>query len=229
MNDPQLDRLLTQAHALIGNGAFDQARPILLDATRRFPQSAEAWKALGIAENKLGNQDLAEEHLARSVQLDDGDLDAWSSLGGVYVALGRYDDALRAFERGLSDHRPHTYALLNYLTMAALVGDYEAAVREQAAMLEEGRRACEAQIARGENEPWSYYDLAQILFFEKQGATGAAITPDADFRAPLREGIRRSSAWQATSARRTYELLARNPRFAAAAREVHEEFDRSFA
>jgi tetratricopeptide (TPR) repeat protein len=217
MTDAQIEQCVTQAETLIVNGAFDEARSILLDSTKRFPAHAGAWKALGIVENKLGSWTVAEACLNRSVQLDATDLDAWSSLGGVYVSLGRYEDALRAFKRGLSDRGPHTYALLNYLTMAALVGDYDSALREQASSLDEGRRACEAQVAHHENEPWSYYDLAQILFFEGRGP---------DFRVPLREGIRRSNSWQAVSARRTYELLTKSTRFTGAAREVLDEFDR---
>jgi tetratricopeptide (TPR) repeat protein len=215
MKHSQLDAWLTDAKALIAGGEFEKARPILLQATRNYPECAEAWKALGVSENKLGNPQAAERYLVQSLNLNASDADAWSSLGGVHVALARYEDALKSFERGLTSGSPTTYALLNYLTMVAIVGDYESSARRYALALSEGRRDCEAQIERGANIPWCYYDLAQILFFQ-----------NSDFRDPLRLALKNSKEWQAATARRTYELLAKSRRFLDTANEVLAEFSR---
>jgi tetratricopeptide (TPR) repeat protein len=216
MNPPQLDAWLMDARTLVVHGEFEKAKSILLEATQTYPACAEAWKQLGVAENKLGNHRAAERDLRQSLQIDESDADAWSSLGGVHVALARYEDALKSFEKGLTIGSPTTYALLNYLTMAAIAGDYESSLRRYASVLSEGQRECEAQIDRGANIPWCYYDLAQILFFEERG----------DFRDLIREALRRSNEWQAASARRTYELLAKSRRFLNSANEMLAEFAR---
>lgn len=216
MTHSRFDDWMTDARALIAKGDFRAATEILRQATTADPSHAEAWKALGVAENKLGNHQDAERHLAESLRLDASDADAWSSLGGVYVALGRYDTALTSFERGLAAGSVDSYSLLNCLTMAAITGDYDASLQRHASALRQARADCEAQIAQADNVPWCYYDVAQIEFFERAGDVGGYI----------REALGRSNEWQAASARRTYELLAKSGRFAHSAGDVLAEFTR---
>jgi tetratricopeptide (TPR) repeat protein len=215
MNHSQLDAWLDEARALVAEGDFHGARTCLLNTTARFPDCAEAWKDLGIAENKLGNQMVAERHLLQALALDASDADAWSSLGGVYVELEQFDKALEAFERGLAVSTQVTYPLLNFLTMAALVGDYASATRTYAATLADARRECEDQVRQSENLPWCYYDLAQMLLFAQDGS---------DFREMLREAIARSHEWQAASAKRTYQMLAGTIEFRDSASDALDEF-----
>src|SRR5260370_6245845 len=111
MNEPQLAARLGEANALIAAGDFATAGALLAETTTIYPAAAEAWKGLGVAENKLGNHEAAKRHLLKSLQLDDSDDDAWSSLGGVYFVMACYDDALRCFRRVLSSGSVNTYAL----------------------------------------------------------------------------------------------------------------------
>jgi tetratricopeptide (TPR) repeat protein len=217
MTSAPLEAWLADVQALVDKGEFAQTRTLLLEVTKAYPASAAAWKALGVAENKLGNHAAAEGCLLRSVGIDESDSDAWSSLGGVYVTLERYEDALRAFEKGLATGPEDTYSLLNYLTMAAMVGESEVSLDRHSAALAEGQRICETQIERAANIPWCDYDLAQILFLEDSGG---------DFMGAIREGLSRSNEWQAASARRTYELLTKSRRFRESANAVLAEFAR---
>lgn len=208
---------LAEATAWMQQGRFETARPLLQALVQSHPDQAAAWKALGVTQNKLGDAEAAQRSLRESLRLDPTDADAWSSLGGVYVTLGRHSDALHAFERGLASDPADTYALLNTLTMAALVGDFDVTRRRHAGALAEGTRRCDAQIAAGANLPWCWYDLAQIRFL--QGAGDA-------FRAALGRAIGSSSEWQVASARKTYELLAGSAVLGAAASAALAEFAR---
>ena len=205
---------LVDVTRLVSHGEFGAAMSALQAATLAHPASAAAWKLLGVAENKLGEHADAERHLQHSLELDDSDADAWSSLGGICVASGRHEDALRCFEKSLACSGPNSYALLNYLTMVALVGDADSALRRLAPALRTGRLDCQAQIAAASNLPWCHYDLAQILFFDDSGP----------FQPVLAQALATSAPWQAASARRTYELLTHNLRFGAAARQALEMF-----
>ena len=182
---------------------------------RREFAAAAAWKARGVAENKLGLPQDAWLSLSESLRLDASDADAWSSLGGVHVALGQYGEALAAFEEGLGRDPACTYSLLNTLTMAALAGDFEAARRRHADQIEAGLRRCEVQADAGENTPWCWYDLAQIHFL--LGSTTG-------FLQALGQAIQASSEWQVGSARRTYELLADSVPLGAAAKQALADF-----
>jgi tetratricopeptide (TPR) repeat protein len=209
------DERLVDAALLMARGSFDAALPMLQQLTAAQPASAAAWKARGVAENKLGRPHEARLSLSESLRLDASDADAWSSLGGVHVTLGEHAEALAAFEAGLERDPASSYSLLNALTMAALVGDFDAARRRHAERLEAGLQRCEAQAAAGENLPWCWYDLAQIHFL--LGATAA-------FRHALGLAVQGSSDWQITSARRTYELLAGSRPLGVAANAALADF-----
>lgn len=216
MDELVLDVRLGEADSLIGVGDFAAAKALLTDTTTMYPNSARAWKELGVAEDKLENNDVAERYLLRSLDLDASDGDAWSVLGGLYFYdLGRDDDASRCFRRSLAVDPSNTYALTNYLTITAATDAVDSSPSEFGPAMKQGKQRCAVQIEQGLNIPWSYYDLGQILFF--QGRSD-------ECRAAVREGIVHSSAWQVGSARLPYEKLARTVRFAADARVVLGEF-----
>jgi len=217
MNGSQLEASLGEAKALIAAGEFTKARTLLTITAKPYPAAAEVWKGLGVAENKIGNRAAAITDLQRALQLNDSDDDAWSSLGGVYLAMTRYDDALKCFRTALSRNSASTYALVNYLTIASIIGDDRSALNEYGQALIDGERRCESQIDQNINVPWCYYDLAQLLFFEGRLD---------EFGSIVQAAFERSNSWQVASARSAYERLSEGGRFAEPARTVLREFDR---
>lgn len=215
MNEPQLDAHLGEANALIAAGDFAKASGLLAETITIYPAAAEAWKELGVAENKLGNHEVAKHHLLKSLELDGSDDDAWSSLGGVYFVMGCYDDALRCFRKGLSSDPVSTYALVNYLTIASIINDDSSALSEYGPALKDAERRCAVQTDQDVNVPWCYYDLGQLLFFEGRHEESRSI---------IRSALGRSNDWQMASARFPYERLAEGSRFAEPARRVLREF-----
>ena len=81
MSEASLESSIATADQLLTKGEFEQARELLLETTTRYPGSAEAWKDLGICENKLGKFEDAERSLKTALELDETDADARSSLG----------------------------------------------------------------------------------------------------------------------------------------------------
>lgn len=215
MNETQLELDLGEANTLIVAGEFAKAQVLLAEMTKTYPAAAKVWKGLGIAENKLGNHDTAISSLLRSLQLDDSDDDAWSSLGGAYLVMARYDDALGCFRRALSTSPASTYALVNYLTVASIIGDDRSALAEYSPALADGEGRCAEQIDQNANVPWCYYDLGQILFFEGRLD---------ESRSAIRAAFERSNDWQVASARLPYERLAEGGRLAEPARGMLGEF-----
>jgi tetratricopeptide (TPR) repeat protein len=216
MKQQRLDDRLGDAAALIAAGDFAQAKTLLAETTSIFSDSAKAWKSLGVVEDKLANDEAAERHLLKSLQLDDTDDDAWSVLGGLYFyEMARHDDALSCFRRSLAINPADTYALMNYLTVAAVIGEWESAFGEYGPKLAESEARCAVQIGQNVNVPWCHYDLGQILFFDGRYD---------ECRSVIRAAFARSSAWQITSARLPYEQLTRIDRFAEPAHAVLNEF-----
>ena len=61
--------------------------------------AAAAWKNLGIALRRSGEDDQALEAFRCALSLDAADTEALYSVGNTYMAMGRHTDAIGAFQR----------------------------------------------------------------------------------------------------------------------------------
>ena len=138
------------------------------------------------------------------LELDETDVDAQCSLGGVYLSLREFDKASAAFNKGLelSDNKS-TYALLNYLVLSGREGTLDASLSRYGDAIDEGEASCRQDIDAGRNLPWSCYDLALIHF----------LRGDMDHcRETITQAVRLSNAtWQLESAAIAYRLIAESP------------------
>jgi tetratricopeptide (TPR) repeat protein len=95
-------KLYDKAYAAFQSGKYDQAEK-QLDATLQIdPQFAHALTLRGIIQLNGANRPAGRESLERAVQLDPGETGAYIALAAIYNHEGRFDDALRASEKGLS-------------------------------------------------------------------------------------------------------------------------------
>jgi Flp pilus assembly protein TadD len=180
-------------------GNFGAAESILSSMTRTHPSYASAWRELGIAQNKLNKANDAVVTLKHAVELNVHDADAWSSLGGVYKKLQQFGSAQDAYLKALELTPGNPYPLLNYMTLHAQ-NNHALPPREQfERSLARAEATSLAEVTAQKNLPWSYFDLAQILFFRGD---------QAGFEDRFRAGAAAATAdWQINSARETYELL----------------------
>jgi tetratricopeptide (TPR) repeat protein len=86
------------AAAFLGRGDFARAAIAATHATEQDGNVADAWLVRGIAAAKLLRHSDAAPCFIRAIELRPNDLDAWTDLGEVYLALGRYDAAAAAFK-----------------------------------------------------------------------------------------------------------------------------------
>jgi tetratricopeptide (TPR) repeat protein len=191
-------------------GHWADARDSFREATRLQDGYADAFRELGIAENKLRKNDspadapTGEESLRRAVQLNPSDFDAHASLGGVLKRLGRLDAALAEYTVAAQVSEGHPYPLLNELKLrAASTGRVELTdgVKFKLARAERYRRA---QVLNSTplDSPWCFFDLSEIrLYFGSKD----------DFLKYLEEGLLQPSTrgWQAKTNRESLEFLAR--------------------
>jgi tetratricopeptide (TPR) repeat protein len=72
-------------------------------AVRSNPESASCWQALGAANYRLGNYQVAVENLEKSIDLqkDGGDAGQWFFLAMAHGRLGHSDAARQWFDRGV--------------------------------------------------------------------------------------------------------------------------------
>lgn len=93
---------IARARALAADGDPARAETLLAEITRRAPQAAEAFLALGELQARRGALEQAITPLGRAVDLDGGYAAAWCLLGEVLAGLGRVDPARDALRRTLT-------------------------------------------------------------------------------------------------------------------------------
>jgi tetratricopeptide (TPR) repeat protein len=99
---------------------------------------------------------LALDFAQRAIELDPNDADANGALGDALIELGRYDEALAAFQSML-DTRPDLNAYVRISYARELHGDLDGAV---AAM----KLAIEAARPSGETAAWVHSQLGNVYF-----------------------------------------------------------------
>jgi eukaryotic-like serine/threonine-protein kinase len=211
----------------VGRGDFAAAIPEFEKAIELNPDAGYSYLQLALLLAWEGQYARAEEVSRRAVELQDQYISgnaglqvvgANGRLGYVYYLQGRYDDALREYERGLSfvgssDHalKDRTAIELNIKMGAA----YHRLGRpaEAARHFDRARKLFDSLIAKGADDPFTRYYVACLH----------ALSGDAD-RAfeSLQRVAERLPALTAERVRRDPDLesLRGDPRFAAIARTV---------
>ncbi|MFG3441653.1 tetratricopeptide repeat protein [Nonomuraea sp. NPDC047897] len=115
------DDELTEAVRLRAAGSLDEARELLLGLAARHPADAEIAYQTGWVHDALGLEAEAVPFYERA--LDGADLasadrlGAFTKLGSTLRVLGRHDEALEVFRRGLAEF-PGDQGLRTFMAMA---------------------------------------------------------------------------------------------------------------
>ena len=157
---------LPQALALFNSGKYQNSFEIASAYSAQHPESAEAFKLLGMAQFMLGKTDQALIALRHAVELAPRDPDAYYYLGRLYFSKDNAVEALAAFQKVLQLD-PVSVRAMNNLGQA-----YEALARFQ-----DAEKAYLAAIAaerqQAKKTEWPSYNLG--LFYLNKGRVDDAI------------------------------------------------------
>ena len=165
-----------------GKGDFAAAIPEFEKAIELNPEAGYSYLQLSLVLAWEGQHERAEEFSRRAVELQEQYISgnaglqivgAHARLGYVYYLQGRYEEALKEFERELafinsSDHalRERTNIEINVKVGAAY---YRLARRDDAARhFGRALKAFEARVARGADDPATRYYIATALALNGQ-------------------------------------------------------------
>ena len=99
----RLDSEKAEYHYMMGVSALNEQNPTealkeLLQAEKYTPRDVRIHAALGQAYYDKKANDLAEKHFKTAIALSNNDPKYYHNLGALYLTMGRYDDAITAFQ-----------------------------------------------------------------------------------------------------------------------------------
>ena len=157
-----------------GQGDWDKALTHFQQATNYQHNYSEAWREVGIAENKIFHKadrgkgfPTGETSLRKALEIDPEDFDALSSLGGLLKRDGRLKEAIKCYRGAAIISNGNSYPLLNAIKLQAqLSGRFELEAKD-VFLLKRAQKSLKAQTTCNPpyNSPWSHFDLAEIILF----------------------------------------------------------------
>ena len=114
--------------ALIHNGEYQEAVPILRNAIEKAPDSSLAHSELGIALIKQGQWDAALPEMQAAVDHQPTSAKFHFYLAGVHVRLNQFPEAAKEFEKALELEPDHFQANLTYGRLLLREGHLDAAL-----------------------------------------------------------------------------------------------------
>ncbi|MCA8949708.1 MAG: hypothetical protein KDE27_09410 [Planctomycetes bacterium] len=133
----------------------------------------DAWRELGIAQNKLEGATFpasGREALERAVHYAPDDFDAWASLGGILRRVPDLTGALGAYEKAVEVSEGHPYPRLMALKLRARIdGRFEPDTDTVIALAEAAAyRTAQTESDPPMDSPWCFFDLAEVRLYQKK-------------------------------------------------------------
>lgn len=206
----------------VGKGDFAAAIPEFERAIELNPDAGYSYLQLALLLAWEGQYARAEEVSRRAVELQDQFISgnaglqvigANGRLGYVYYLQGRYDDAIREYERGLAFLGPSDHALKDRTLIELhikLAAAYQRQGRQADAdrYFERARKMFDSLVAKGADDPFTRYYAANMyaLTGDTERALDSLERVAARFPALTAERLRRDP---------DFETLRGTPRFEA--------------
>lgn len=124
-------------------GNVDQARRLYRKVLKHEPENAEAWRLMGVAAAEANDLDNAAMFIAKAIQLA-GPVPAWcTTLGRIFVRLGRHTEAAACFRQALAQDPFNAHVSFELGNSLVSLGNMAAALSafEHAAELEPSNAA----------------------------------------------------------------------------------------
>jgi len=128
--DDQVRQALRSAIVLEDDGKVAEAAAKYREILAAHPDSSVAWTDLGNAEEKLGDNQAAEDAFRKALEIDPASRDALNNLAWLLYQEKRLDEAESFARKALSEPGPDSYLVLDTLArVLAAKGSCDEAVR----------------------------------------------------------------------------------------------------
>jgi adenylate cyclase len=158
----------------VGKGDFASAIPEFERAIALNPEAGYSYLQLGLLLAWEGQYERAEEVCKRAVELQDQYISgnaglqvvgANGRLGYVYYLQGRYDDALREYERGLqfvasSDHALKDRTAIELTFKIGAAYHRQGKTADASRQFDRARKMFDSLLAKGADDPFTRYYIA---------------------------------------------------------------------
>ena len=158
----------------VGKGDFGSAIPEFERAIELNPDAGYSYLQLGLLLAWQGQFDRAEDVCKRAVELQDQYISgnaglqvvgANGRLGYVYYLQGRYDDALREYERGLqfvasSDHALKDRTAIELTIKIGAAYQRQGRSADASRQFDRARKMFDGLLAKGADDPFTRYYIA---------------------------------------------------------------------
>jgi tetratricopeptide (TPR) repeat protein len=167
-------------------GDWEEAADAFQKAAQLSKNYSDAWRELGIAQNKLygkaGEKNIpsGEEALKKSIEFNNKDFDAYASLGGIYKRMGKFDVAAEMYNKAIEVSNGHPYPLLNAVILQIKNEGIASISPRQKMYLKRAEIPLQKQVTDTPpyNTPWSFFDLSTILLLTGEKDRAVKILED---------------------------------------------------
>ena len=135
---------------------YARAETVFEQSLDADPQNAEAMRGMGSLALARHEFATALSWGEQALQLERGSARSYGVIGDALIELGRYDDALDAFQR-MVNAKPDLSSFARASYARELMGDNEGAIEAM-------QSAVEAGGPRGENAAWARLQLGHLYF-----------------------------------------------------------------
>jgi predicted O-linked N-acetylglucosamine transferase (SPINDLY family) len=144
---------ISEGIALLQAGDLARAEQIFQQILHADASVADAWRLLGVVAQRVGKHEVARECIAYAIALRGGDPDYSCDLASTFVTLGRYDEAIAAYQEALRLKADCVEAYNGLGTAFCLTGK-----------LDEAERHCRDALAIRPDFLDAHVNLGTVLF-----------------------------------------------------------------
>lgn len=101
MEEPDMLTRRLRSATLLATEQYERALEDLEMLSEHFPKDPDVLRDFGLALQKLGQLDAAEQNYNRAIQLNDQDGLAYNNRGATLIELGRLEEAIADLERAI--------------------------------------------------------------------------------------------------------------------------------
>jgi tetratricopeptide (TPR) repeat protein len=155
-------------------GEWDRAKDCFEKAVQYAPSYSDAFRELGIAENKIfmksalsSGLPTGELSLMNAISFNNQDFDAYSSLGGIYKRQHKLEEAWEMYKQATVISNGHPYPFINEMRLQVVLKGVQSITTKQKFALERLETILQHHVKSTPpyDTPWCFFNLSDIYLF----------------------------------------------------------------